>query len=214
MNTVNSHPYYPRNLSLPHYVPNTSGTGHILSVTQDRLLFMWCVLAGLIHVGLEGYYIQNYASLAGDQFVLGQVWKEYSKGDSRYLSSDPFVLNMERITAVRSIGLIVLVTLHSVFNQTPGRHLGLLSVSICQLYGDVLYFATTFFEGSPHSDPHPLYYWFYFVTMNGIWIVIPSYLLVRSWMAIIRACSAAHVEKNEALLTLQNTPNTAATLTQ
>ncbi|ORX63389.1 EBP-domain-containing protein, partial [Basidiobolus meristosporus CBS 931.73] len=129
--TVNSHPYYPRNLSLPHYVPNTSGTGHILSVvfgsfgailllaakialenrklkTQDRLLFMWCVLAGLIHVGLEGYYIQNYASLAGDQFVLGQVWKEYSKGDSRYLSSDPFVLNMERITAVRSIGLIVL----------------------------------------------------------------------------------------------------------
>ncbi|ORX92263.1 Emopamil-binding protein, partial [Basidiobolus meristosporus CBS 931.73] len=209
MDTVISHPYYPRNLSLPHYVPNTSGTGHILTVvfgsfgvillvaakialqnkklqTQDRLLFMWCLLAGLIHVGLEGYYVHNYASLAGDQFVLGQVWKEYSKGDSRYLSSDPFVLNMERITAYVD-GPLALYTAYAIFNQTPGRHLGLLSVSICQLYGDVLYFATTFFEGSPHSDPHPLYYWFYFVTMNAIWIVIPSYLLVRSWAAIYQA---------------------------
>lgn len=31
----------------------------------------------------------------------GQLWKEYAFSDSRYLTSDPFVLCMETVTAVR-----------------------------------------------------------------------------------------------------------------
>jgi cholestenol delta-isomerase len=34
------------------------------------------------------------------QDFFGQLWKEYSLADSRYLTSDPFVLCMETITAV------------------------------------------------------------------------------------------------------------------
>ena len=34
------------------------------------------------------------------QDLFGQMWKEYSLSDSRYLTSDPFVLCMESITAV------------------------------------------------------------------------------------------------------------------
>lgn len=36
------------------------------------------------------------------QDLFGQLWKEYSKSDSRYLTADSaFVLTMESITAVR-----------------------------------------------------------------------------------------------------------------
>lgn len=35
------------------------------------------------------------------QSLFGQLWKEYSLSDSRYLTKDPFVLCMESITAVR-----------------------------------------------------------------------------------------------------------------
>ena len=41
-------------------------------------------------------------NLSGKQDLFGQLWKEYAFSDSRYLTSDPFVLCMETITAVRS----------------------------------------------------------------------------------------------------------------
>ncbi|KAK9760269.1 hypothetical protein K7432_015907 [Basidiobolus ranarum] len=211
MTTNYSHPYFPRDLHLPHFVPNSHGTAYILAVVfgsfavilltaamfilrnksisnRDRLIYMWCILSGTIHIGLEGYYVLNYDSLAGDQSILGQVWKEYSKGDSRYLSSDSFMLSMERITAYID-GPLAFYSAYAIYTKSPGRHISLLSVSICQLYGVILYFATTFFLGSPHSDPHPLYYWFYFVTMNCIWVFIPSYVLTREWATLYQKVS-------------------------
>ncbi|KAK9712273.1 hypothetical protein K7432_007248 [Basidiobolus ranarum] len=213
MNNV-SHPYYPRDLLLPHYVANTLGMDYILSVVfstfgiillaagaliikkkqvsaGDRLVFMWCVISGCIHMFLEGYFAVYHASLAGDQGIMGQVWKEYSKGDSRYLSSDSFVVNMERITAFID-GPLAFYTAYAIYTNSPGRHVGQISVSICQLYGCVLYYLTTLFEGSPHSDPHPLYFWFYFVIINAFWTIIPFILIKHSWVAICHGMTLAH----------------------
>ena len=36
------------------------------------------------------------------QDLFGQLWKEYALSDSRYLTSDAFVLCMETVTAVSS----------------------------------------------------------------------------------------------------------------
>ncbi len=38
--------------------------------------------------------------MPGMQDLFGQLWKEYAMSDSRYLTSDPFVLCMETVTAV------------------------------------------------------------------------------------------------------------------
>lgn len=48
----------------------------------------------------EGYFVVNHTRMAPAQDFFGQLWKEYSLSDSRYLTSDPFVLCMETITAV------------------------------------------------------------------------------------------------------------------
>lgn len=42
----------------------------------------------------------NHKTLAGSQELFGQLWKEYSLSDSRYLTSDAFVVCMEAVTAV------------------------------------------------------------------------------------------------------------------
>lgn len=39
--------------------------------------------------------------MAGYSDLFGQLWKEYAKSDSRYLTWDPFTLCMEATTAVR-----------------------------------------------------------------------------------------------------------------
>lgn len=50
-----------------------------------------------------------------------------------------------------------------------------------QIYGDVLYFLTEQRDGFQHGElGHPLYFWFYFVIMNGIWLVVPGVLVLDS----------------------------------
>lgn len=50
---------------------------------------------------ITGYFAVNHTRMGPAQDLFGQLWKEYALSDSRYLTSDPFVLCMETITAVR-----------------------------------------------------------------------------------------------------------------
>lgn len=51
-------------------------------------------------------------------------------------------------------------------------------VSLGQLYGDVLYYATSLFDhyykSLTYCRPEAYYFWFYFIFMNFIWIIIPG----------------------------------------
>ncbi len=73
--------------------------------------------------------------------------KEYGKADSRYLTRDPFVINMEAFTAF-VVGPMCFWAVAGMVHQKSWRYLLQLIVSVCQLYGDVLYFATTGTEGA------------------------------------------------------------------
>lgn len=70
-----------------------------------------------------------------------------------------------------------------------------------QLYGAVLYFYTEHRDGYSHSElGHPIYFWFYFVFMNVLWIVIPLVLIVDAWRHLSSAqthtdASKAHKSK-------------------
>ena len=60
--------------------------------------------------------------------------------------------------------------------------LHLLLITAGQLYGAVLYFYTEHRDGYAHSEMgHPIYFWFYFVFMNALWVVIPLALIVDAW---------------------------------
>ncbi|KAG0221805.1 emopamil binding protein [Mortierella sp. GBAus27b] len=200
-----AHPYYPRDLILDHYVANTNtmmdtlivlfscfgsiALGAVMLSYRKRnstikglgkqLTFLWFVMCSFIHFFLEGYFGVFHQTLAGDQFFLAQIWKEYSLSDSRYLSSDPFVLIMERITAF-GWGPLSLYIAWAIYNDHAGRYVVQLIVSVGQIYGTVLYYLTTMIEGSPHCDPHPYYYYFYFGFFNFFWMVVPSILVVNS----------------------------------
>ncbi|KAG0347657.1 hypothetical protein BG004_007226 [Podila humilis] len=210
------HPYYPLDLVLDHYVPNTysmkdtltvlfAGFGSIavgaiaLSYQKrhstikglgNQLTFLWFIMCGFIHLFLEGYFGIYHATLAGDQSPLAQIWKEYSLSDSRYLSSDSFVLIMERITAF-AWGPLAFFTAKTMYYNTPARHIAQLILSLGQLYGCVLYYLTTMVEGSPHCDPHPYYYYFYFGFFNIFWMIVPSILMHNSVKNLYRAMKLA-----------------------
>ena len=57
-----------------------------------------------LHAFFEGYFVLYHASLAGSQGLFAQLWKEYALSDSRYMTSDPFMLCIETLTVVRELG--------------------------------------------------------------------------------------------------------------
>ncbi|XP_020081297.1 probable 3-beta-hydroxysteroid-Delta(8),Delta(7)-isomerase [Ananas comosus] len=117
------HPYVPRDLHLPDYVPCFLSqreivlpylvaslllvtliwllSGRCSTITKtDRLLMCWWAFTGLTHIILEGYFAftpEFYKEKT--PHYLAEVWKEYSKSDSRYVSRDAAVVTAEGITA-------------------------------------------------------------------------------------------------------------------
>ena len=137
-----------------------------------------------------GYFAFNFKRMGGGADLFGQLWKEYSLSDSRYLTQDSFVVCMEAITAV-FWGPLSFACAYCIVAQHPLRHTLQTVISLGQLYGDVLYYATCTFaklvDGVSYSRPEQIYYWAYYVLMNAFWIVIPLYLLVQSGKEVTAA---------------------------
>lgn len=203
------HPYYPEDLQLPGYVPlffpqsqivGVYGAASVLVVILicfisgrcsrisaiDRILMCWWAFTGLTHLVLEGYFVfsPNFYKL-NSPFYLAEVWKEYSKGDSRYAARDSTVVTLEGITAVL-VGPACLLAVYAIAARKPYSYTLQLAISLCHLYGDTVYFVTAFLEGDKYSAGQ-YYYWVYYVGANSFWLLIPSIIAVRCWKKISQA---------------------------
>lgn len=136
-----------------------------------------------------GYFAYHHATLASRDSLFGQLWKEYSLSDIRYLTQDSFVVCMETVTAV-CWGPLSFLCATWVISEHPARHPLQIIISLGQLYGDILYYATVYFEVVQHGGvfcrPERYYFWAYFMLMNAFWIVIPLSLIWRSTSEITR----------------------------
>jgi len=201
------HPFYPIEVELIGYLANDKSTLSLLLIflaglivicttswcvvskyyprvrTVDKWALLWFMSTGTIHLFFEGYFSLNHTRMAPAQDLFGQMWKEYAYSDSRYLTSDPFVLCMETITAF-AWGPLSYYVAYLITTQSSFRYPLQAVVSLGQIYGDVLYYATCMFDhyhkSLTYCRPEAYYFWFYFFFMNFIWIVIPGMLLYQS----------------------------------
>ncbi|KAJ8633991.1 hypothetical protein MRB53_027327 [Persea americana] len=211
------HPYIPRELHLPDYVPCFLSMSSIIAVygvasllvvslvwissgrspkisKTDRMLMCWWAFTGLTHIILEGYFAfspEFYKTKS--PFYLAEVWKEYSKGDSRYAGRDSAVVTVEGITAVLE-GPASLLAVYAITARKPYSYTLQLAVCLGQLYGDTVYFITSFLEGDNFATS-PFYYWAYYVGANFSWVVIPTIIAIRSWKKISAAFEAQKKSK-------------------
>lgn len=96
---------------------------------------------------------------------------------------------MESITAFID-GPLCFLTAAAFMFQSGARYRFVLQlgVSICQLYGDTLYFFTEVLKDFQHSEMwHPLHFWFYFFFLNSLWIIIPSINIIDAVMSLSRS---------------------------
>ncbi|KAF9686094.1 hypothetical protein SADUNF_Sadunf03G0122500 [Salix dunnii] len=157
------HPYAPRDLKLPGYVPNF--------LTQSTIVGVYLLTSVL---------------------VVSLIWilsgKEYSKGDSRYAARDAATVTVEGLTAVLE-GPASLLAVYAIASGKSYSYVLQFAVCLGQLYGTAVYFLTAYLEGD-HFATSPYHYYVYYVGANASWVVIPSLIAMRCWKKI---CSAVEV---------------------
>ncbi|KAF5726614.1 putative 3-beta-hydroxysteroid-Delta(8) Delta(7)-isomerase [Tripterygium wilfordii] len=95
----------------------------------------WWAFTGLTHIILEGYFVfspEFYKDKTAN--YLAEVWKEYSKGDSRYAGRDAGVVTLEGITAVLG-GPASLLAVYAIAKGKSYSYILQFAVSLGQLYG-------------------------------------------------------------------------------
>ncbi|MCJ1277086.1 hypothetical protein MMC21_004895 [Puttea exsequens] len=219
-----AHPFYPVEAEIVGYLANTSAVPTLLGLFaagwvvilgttlvlvrrhnptlpgREKSTILWFVLTGTIHLFFEGYYAYNHATLSSKQTLFGQLWKEYALSDSRYLTSDPFVLCVESITSA-AWGPLSFVVALMITSEHPFRHPLQAMVSLGQLYGTILYYATSMFDhyhkGLTYCRPEAYYFWGYYFFMNFIWVVIPGTLLYSSMTKSAKAFATLDQQKKQ-----------------
>ncbi|KAK4740742.1 hypothetical protein SAY87_024330 [Trapa incisa] len=146
----------------------------------------WWAFTGLTHMILEGYFVFSpdfYKNPSG--FYLAEVWKEYSKGDSRYAGRDSTIVTVEGLTVVIE-GPACLLAVYAIATKKSYSYVLQLAISLGQLYGIAVYFVTAVLEGDNFAAS-PLYYYLYYLLMNSFWILIPTIVSIRCWKKICAA---------------------------
>ncbi|KAJ3114621.1 hypothetical protein HDU96_001875 [Phlyctochytrium bullatum] len=211
------HPFFPVDAELPNFSPQKVPMSTILSLffsavalvllaswvlsshlkLGTRLVFIWFVCCGFIHGVVEGYFGYNHISISTQDGFFADLWKEYAKSDSRYMTKDPFVCVMESMTAALWSPLSFYAS-YLILRQDPARHLFQFLVSTGQLYGDIAYYLTAAHEGFKHSRPEPLYFVFYFGILNSFWIAFPIFIMFTSGYQIVKSLRVANLDGKKA----------------
>lgn len=156
----------------------------------ERAMMCWFVTSGLIHLILEGTVVATpkfYQDKSGN--IIHEIWKEYAKADSRYATRDDFIITMEGCCSFFG-GPLCLACVYAIWARKPWRYTAMLTVSLVQFYGVVLYFLTCWHGGwMRHTRPEFLYFWFYFVIINSVWAVVPIMIMWHS-VAVLNAAVA------------------------
>jgi cholestenol delta-isomerase len=117
-----NHPYYPKTLIIPDFVPSQRSTPEILflwngiigaivlfSVLLSRISsnknipaakLAWFVACGALHFGFEGYWIVYNDTVSSRTDLIADVWKEFAYSDSKFLAPDDLLYTLEFMAAV------------------------------------------------------------------------------------------------------------------
>ncbi|XP_022158411.1 probable 3-beta-hydroxysteroid-Delta(8),Delta(7)-isomerase [Momordica charantia] len=213
------HPYVPADLQLSEYVPVSLPFSTIIGVyflssilvtslvwtlsgrlpkkaKIERLLMCWWVFTGLTHMILEGYFVfspEFYKDKTS--FYLAEVWKEYSKGDSRYAARESGIVSIEGLTSVLE-GPACILAMYAIATEKSYSYILQFAISLGQLYGTFLYYITAVLDGDNFSSG-PFYYYAYYVVANSFWILIPSLIAIRCWKKICAAMNSEGHKKRK-----------------
>ncbi|KAF7069816.1 hypothetical protein CFC21_075395 [Triticum aestivum] len=224
MAAIGGHPYSPSDIELPGFVPQQLSplqlvvpligtsllvitviwlvSGRVLNTGRsarlskaDRLIMCWWAITGLTNLIIEASFLftRNYLTKESPSFF-DEIWKEYSKADSRYASRDTTIVAIE-VIAVFLRGPASLLAIYAIASRKSYSYILQFSVCMGHICAMLVYYITAYLDGM-NFCVSPFYFWTYFVGANSPWVVIPTLIAIRSWKLISQSFHSSKVNQD------------------
>ncbi|GAA5909537.1 EXPERA domain-containing protein [Sporobolomyces salmoneus] len=168
---------------------------HIYRDSVQKYTFIWLAFDALTHFILEGSFLyQSFPrprTVNSSRGAFAALWQEYARADIRWGTSDSTVVSIELITVLMAGPLCVYIMDLMRKGDQSWRYW-----STAEIYGGMMTFFPEWITGSPSlNTSHPLYTYVYLLFFNGLWVVIPLYLMYDSYLHIVRALHSNSASK-------------------
>ncbi|KAI5300627.1 hypothetical protein KEM55_006080 [Ascosphaera atra] len=156
------------------------------------------------------YFLNRADRLYGAGYgtsATARLWQEYGKADRRWIEADAGVISLEILTVVVD-GTAAVYVCYLLYKSVKlaetkpvvaARYRALMwfmaiTVAVCELYGGWMTFAPEWLTGSTAlNTENPVYLWLYLAFFNGVWVVVPIWVLWKAWQEISGAFASAIV---------------------
>ena len=138
------------------------------------------------------------------------MWQEYGKADARWVGADLGVVALEILTVFGGtpVAAIICYLAYKASSYMAGPSKGnngalaakyagrmwtlAIGLAVAELYGGWMTFAPEWLSGSTALETgEPMYLWLYLVFFNGLWVVVPIWILCVGWGEVQRAFMGA-----------------------
>ncbi|EST08449.1 Glycosyl transferase, family 1 [Kalmanozyma brasiliensis GHG001] len=187
------------------YVGSMVGAAHLSSLrllpanssTKTRLTYLWLAFDCICHLCLEGPWLylstQGRSPNASPSFF-GYLWREYAAADARWGTGDATLASMEFVTVLLA-GPLAGYCAWLLARGDRAYHFWAVVLSTGELYGGWMTFAPEWLTGSKGLETgNWLLLWVYLVFMNVVWVAIPLWLMVDSYVVIAQSLREAKVK--------------------
>ncbi|KAL8970886.1 MAG: hypothetical protein Q9183_001314 [Haloplaca sp. 2 TL-2023] len=130
-----------------------------------------------------GYSNRSYGA-AHSSFPTALLWQEYARADARWADTDLTIISIELLTVLIAgpLALYICYLLQRpTKNAAASTCFWMTILATGEIYGGFMTFAPEWLTESSNLDTtNWMYMWLYLVFFNGLWVVIPGWVL---WVA-------------------------------
>ncbi|WEW57099.1 hypothetical protein PRK78_002559 [Emydomyces testavorans] len=144
------------------------------------------------------YFLNRGDRLYGPAYGTGataRMWQEYGKADARWAGAELGIISLELLTvflggpAASYVCYLVYkaTDASTVAEQKAAMYKGRLwfvavGLAVAELYGGFMTFAPEWLSGNTAlQTTDPVYFWFYLVFFNMLWVFVPMWVLWAGW---------------------------------
>ncbi|KOS19230.1 putative emopamil-binding protein [Escovopsis weberi] len=127
----------------------------------------------------------------------GELWMVYARADRRWAGVDLGVVSLEILTVLLGTPLALYICA-LLAKRDPRASIWMIVLATAELYGGWMTFCPEWLVGSPNLDgSNFMYLWVYLVFFNGLWVVIPLWVIRYAIADITNALAMRDARKGK-----------------
>mmetsp|Transcript_14441 Transcript_14441/g.23917 ORF Transcript_14441/g.23917 Transcript_14441/m.23917 type:complete len:1061 (+) Transcript_14441:165-3347(+) len=164
--------------------------GRLMLSFGDKVTVAFSLLTSFLHIYVSGTFVLFATNTNNSSWMLA-IWKTMGKYDSRYTSSDAFLVSSSGFMAF-VVGPLLLVYVWTIVNNHPVRQVcGIITYSL-EIYTYILYFAIAIHTRNTISLQNPITFILLFLCLNLVRCAFPVWIVMREVRSVIAKTSGTH----------------------